>query len=473
VSPTDIPSAVQAILLSFRCCFTAPSYQNFVALVTGWILCQGRHSVSRVIQAASGPARTKHHATLYRFLSRAKWTADSLGKVLFRLLLPYLPQEILALVDDTLCRKSGAHLFGAGMHHDARQSTYGRWTSSSAHVSFAFGHSWVVLAVWLPLPWNMKKGLAVPLLFRLYRSKKLCPESRYHKRTLLAAELIGTFADWLPEDRPLHVVGDSEYASKTVVQSLPEGVEFTGSMAMDAALHALPGPYSGRGRPRLKGRRLASPKKLAASRMPWRKTKLIVYGKKISVLIKTRVCLWYRVARVRPIRMVVIRDPKGRLQDRAYFTTDTEASAEELLRRYARRWEIEVSFRNAKQFLRVEDPQNGWWRRKHGTRRPKKRFGPHPRGDRGRMAVERTLPLAFAAYAVLVIWYLRHGEPAVAVRQAKIEAPWHTKKSEPSFEDMLATLRRELWVRRLSVHPALRRVREKLRELLPRWLLAA
>jgi len=473
VSLTDIPSAVQAILLSFRCCFTAPSYQNFVALVTGWILCQGRHSVSRVIQAASGPARAKHHATLYRFLSRAKWGADSLGKVLFRLLLPYLPQEILALVDDTLCRKSGPHLFGAGMHHDARQSTYGRWTSAKAHVSFAFGHSWVVLAVWVPLPWSTNRGLAVPLLFRLYRSKKRCPTSSYRKRTQLAVELVGIFVAWLPKERRLHVIGDSEYASNTVVQSLPERALFTGAMAMDAALYALPGPYGGRGRPRLKGRRLASPKKLATSRMPWQKLELVIYGKTVKLLYKTRICLWYRVAHVRPVRMVVTRDPRGRLQDRAYFTTDTEASVEALLSRYARRWEIEVSFRNAKQSLRVEDPQNGWWRRKHGTRRPKKRFGPHPRGNRGRLAVERTVPLAFTAYAVVVIWSLQHGDPTAAVRQAKSEAPWHTKKSTPSFDDMLATLRRQFWVRRFSVDPSLKRVRKKILALLPRWLLAA
>ena len=47
----SIPITVLAILESFRGCFTRPSFENFVALVGGWVLCQGRHSISRVVQA--------------------------------------------------------------------------------------------------------------------------------------------------------------------------------------------------------------------------------------------------------------------------------------------------------------------------------------------------------------------------------------------------------------------------------------
>lgn len=290
-----IPSTVLNILLSFRPCFSVPTSLNFAALVVGWILCQGRHSISRVIQAAGDLTGGKDHSTLYRFFSRAKWAPDALGKVLFKLFLPLVGKEILAIVDDTLCRKSGPHLWGAGMHHDARESTYGRFTSAARHVAFAFGHSWVIFALWVPLPWGKDRGLAIPVLFRLYRSKKLSPESQYRKRTELAAELIKILAEWIPKDRSLHLLGDSEYSSKTVVRDLPKSVDFTGSMPMNAALFAPAPKYRGKGRPRKKGKRLPSPAKLAKSKAKskkWQRTKVTIYGQEVELLVKTMVSLW-------------------------------------------------------------------------------------------------------------------------------------------------------------------------------------
>lgn len=473
-----IPSSFYALLLSFNGRFTQPSFVNFSALVVGWILCQGRHSISRVIQASRGTTKVeRHHATLYRFLSRARWAADPLGRVLLKLLLPFMPgPNVFVIVDDTLSKKTGPHVWGAAMHHDASQSTYGRGTSAAPQKSFAFGHSWVVLSLWVPLPWNAKRGIAVPILFRLYRSKKRCPKGPYRKKTELAAELVKALLAWIPEERTLHLLGDGEYSSKTLVRDLPSHVVFTGSMAMDAALYAKPGRYRGKGRPRVKGRRLPSPKKLAASKAKskrWRKVKLTIYGKEVTLRVKTQVCMWYTVAGIRLVRMVVTQDPKGRLESRAYFCTDPSVSVEDVLINYARRWTLEVAFRNAKQAMGLQDPQNGWWRRKRGTRRPKKRPGPHARQNRGRKAVERTVPVAFVAYALVVVWYLRHGDPARDVRRSKEVAPWYTQKEHPSFLDMLAALRRELWASRLSDEPLLKRAGAKVRDLLPWWMLAA
>ena len=98
---SPIPSTVLDILLSFRSCFSGPSFFNFTALIVGWILCQGRHSISRVIQAAGDLTDGKDHSIFYRFFSRAKWTADAVGKVLFKLFLPLVGKEVLAIVDDT------------------------------------------------------------------------------------------------------------------------------------------------------------------------------------------------------------------------------------------------------------------------------------------------------------------------------------------------------------------------------------
>jgi len=474
VSTAAIPGTMQVLLAGFAPCFTRPGFENFVTLISGWITCQGRHSISRMIQAASGLDGGKHHSRFYRFLAHGSWATDPVGSVLFQLLLPWLPTQITLILDDTLSHKSGPHIFGAAMHYDAHQSTYGRGTTEGRKGFFAFGHNWVVAALWLPLPWNRDRGLAIPILFRLYRSKKRCPMKMYRKRTELASELVKLVASWLPDDRQLEVVGDAEYACKTVVRDLPHGVHFTGPMVMNAAFYEPAGPYQGRGRRRHKGSKLPSPKELAASRStPWEQVTLSIYGKEVAIKVKTMLGLWHTVAGTRLLRMIVTRDPTGRIDDRAYFSTDAEIAEGDILVRYARRWEIEVAFRNTKQVMGLEHPQNGWWRRKTGSPRPRKRPGPNPRERVGETAIHHTLTIAFVSYAVTVLWYLHHGKPEDDVARVRREAPWYQHKKNPSFIDMLAAVRREIWRTRFSQHPVLRLGREKFHEVLPQWLIAA
>ena len=470
--PTLTPT-LQAIFLSFSSCFTAPGLANFSSLVTGIILCQGRHTITRVIQASGDLAGGKHHSAFYDFLSQGRWVVDELGSVLLTLLLPFLDSEVVAPVDDTLCKKGGPHFWGAGMHHDASRSTYGRLTTAGRRVAFAFGHNWVVLAVWVRCPWERDRGLAVPILFRLCRSKKLSSAKEYRKRTELAADMIEIVAAWLPEDRILHVVVDREYASSTVILRLPEGVRLSGSLNMDAALYAEPGEYNGKGRPRIRGKRLPSPAKLAASRAkssPWKSLTLLLYGKRVKLLVKTRECLWNKISKKGPVRVFVTRDPKGRFEDRAYLCTDPSISAEEFFTAYMKRWTIEAVFRNAKQSMGIGDPQNGWWR---GAKPAKKRAGPNAKGDRGKQAVERTLPLFLIAYGITLLWYLRHGKPQEDVALAMAEAPWYAHKRRPSFQDMLAALRQQLWALAPLSRGRSQGTRSESPSGLPRWFLAS
>lgn len=470
-----IPATLVALLTPFAGVFSRPGFENFQALVVGWILCPGRHTISRVIQASAGMTRgPKHHTAFYRFFSRAGWSVDALGRILLDLLLPFTGSEVVLLVDDTLCHRGGPHLFGAAMHHDALRSTYTRGSAGGRTVCFAFGHNWVVLALAVTPPWNPQRRFAIPILFRLYRSKKRTPSAQYRKRTELAAELIRLVLDALPEGHPVHLVGDAEYACQTLVRSLPPHVHFTGPMTMDAALYAEPTPYRGIGRPRVKGVRLASPEKLAQSRgTPWRTITVRIYGRKVSLQVKTCDCLWYTVAATRLVRVVLTHDPKGRLKDRAYFSTDPHRSAQDILRVFSFRWEIEVAFRNTKQTLGLQDAQNGWWRRAAHAPKARKREGPHPKGTRGMRAIEHTLPIGFLAYALVLLWYFQHGSPNKDVARARRDAPWYVKKTEPSFADMLVALRRSIWSQRLSAHPPPGRLPQQLEPQLPDWALAA
>jgi len=464
-----IPSTFYALFLNFAGVFTAPSFENFVTLATGWILCAGRHRISAVIRASA--AGGKHFSVFYRFLSRAEWEPDELGRALFEVLVELLSGAIHIIVDDTLCRRSGPHFWGAGMHHDPLKSSSGG--AGGRHVAFAFGHNRVTLALWIPLPWGVARGKAVPFLWRTYRTKKSCPERDYRTRSQLAVELLETFTGWGVSARKITLVGDGEYACKTLVRSLPSSVEFIGPVVMKAALHDQPRCQPRTGRRRLKGTRLPSPEKLAASSQRWKTVFPVIYGRKVPVKVKTQVCMWYTVAQTRMMRMVVTRDPKGRIEDRAYFSTDLGLSVEELLAGYSKRWTLELAFRDAKQHLGLEDPQNGWWRRHRPKRRRRKKAGAQPRGNRGRKAIEHTVPLAFCAYGLVVAWYLRHGKPQRDVKHARKLSPWYTHKTEPSFTDMLNAARREIYQARVSAHPVLRPVRKIVHRLLSAWSFVA
>ena len=104
------------LLCQFRSVFTNPSFALFVALLSGWTL-SCRH---RFITDASSPVAMSATATgvgFHRFFSHARWGLDTLCMLLARLLVKHFcPSGPIWLAgDDTLCRKRGLNLYGAGM----------------------------------------------------------------------------------------------------------------------------------------------------------------------------------------------------------------------------------------------------------------------------------------------------------------------------------------------------------------------
>jgi len=454
-----IKSSIERLFVNYEDTFTQPSLRNFTALAKGWILCSGRHSISRVIQFIPEGWGT-NHSRYYNFFSRAKWVADDLSMSLVPMVLQLIPEEmpVFATIDDTLAYRSGAHIWGAGMHYDPLKSNYGRGTKRIA--SLAFGHSWVIVSLLVPVSWSQDRLLAVPVLFRLYRSKKMCPTNEYRKRSELAADLVELLCRWLPSTRHLHLLGDDEYATKIVAKriaflekevttnkrrwSLPEKIVLCGPMHMQAAFYAPPTSYQGRGRPRTKGPRLPSPRMLAVHSIPWETRVVHIYGRDVEIQTKTQVGLWYTSTGTRVVRMIVTRDPKGRIDDRAYFVTDPTMTVSDAIISYSHRWCQEVVHRNLKQYFGLDDPQNGWWRRPGGQRKDNRLPGPAPHKSRGIRAATRTVPFVIVVYATVEIWYLTHGHPADDVARAQSRAPWNINKCEPSFADRLAAARREI-----------------------------
>lgn len=456
-----IPTSFRDLFLATAPVFSQPSLNNFLVLVSGWICCCGRHTITRVIQAVWDQARKKHFPVFYRFLSRAQWHLDELGRVLFNPALRWIPGlEILVVVDDTLNRKSGPHIRGAAMHHDPLRSTYGQRSQAGAKVFFASGHRLVVLSVWVPLPWNPQRGVAVPILFRLYRARMRCPKTQYRKATELAAEMIRTPALWVPQGCKLMVTADCEYACKTLVRGLPEEVDFVSPAHPEAALFDLPAATlqrKGKKRrgPRCKkGPRLPTPTQWAQeSRSRWTRARIRIYGKTIRVLIKNRICLWYRVAHTRSVLLVPVRDPRGRYEDRAYFCTDLSLAPEEVPSRFSK-----VDPRGHLPGFKTAPWIAGSPERLVAPRQDEapvqEEAGTAGASHPWRAGRPPDAPLGLITYTFVHLWYFEHGKVRQDVGLARRIAPWYRTKAHPSFENILNAARREFWSARINRHPS-------------------
>jgi len=443
----SVVSSFVELLSSFAPMMTAPTYANCILVASGWIFASGRRTVTEVIQRA-GAVGQKHYTVFHRFFSRARWSMDEVSRLLLGILLKLVPEGdvVYLAIDDTLCRKRGLHIFGTGMHHDplisCRKVALVNW-----------GHNWVVVGMVVSLPFAPKLAWCLPFAFRLYISRKRPRSQRWtgtprkHKtRPELAVEILQQISLWYP-DRRFQVLCDSAYGGQSVLKPLPEGFDVISRLPMNARLFAPPPRKRGRGRPRKKGHRLPTPQKLAAtSRRPWKRLRLFIYGKKKTLQVKEMTALWPSAA-YRSIKILVVRDPSGKVSDQAFFSTNVHLSATQILEAYARRWSIEVAFQNSKSHFGFEDPQS-----------------------RKRRAVERTAPFGLVLYSLVIVWFAQHGH----ARCTFPNRPWYKKKATPAFLDILATLRREsLREHFLNTHDWSRGNRKILRQLMASLALAA
>ncbi len=177
--------------------------------------------------------------------------------------------------------------------------------------------------------------MALPILTRLYRGKKHCPEEKYKKRTEHAREMIKQMHEWLPEGMKMQIVGDYEYVSSTVARELPEEVELMGTMQTDAVLYD-PARSSEEESPQ-EEERLPKPKELLEGEQLITK-EIQLYGKEVEIEYTGMVGRWPTVFEDRPVKVFVIRDPDEEYESRAYVTTDLEMSVETFGRVFTRRW---------------------------------------------------------------------------------------------------------------------------------------
>lgn len=385
---------------------TAPTFNSLTTIVTGWVFAS-RRTVTRVILAA-GETADKHFSSYHRVFSEARWSLDAVGLAVLDLMRPFLGDVVMLALDDTLARKRGLKIFGCAMHHDPLLSSRSKSVKN-------WGHSWVVLGVIIELPFRPGHYFCLPILFRLYLSKDQAAKYRRAHRTRpeLAVELLAKLCKHR-EKQHFHVVADSTYGGQSVLNHLPENCALTSRLLLDARLYDAPAEREAgrRGRPRKRGELLPTPAAMLEGRC--RRVEFDIYGRTETARIADCEARVHK-SPGRPLRVVALEPLSGGRQQQAFYSTCHEATAEQVIGWYASRWSIEVAFHDSKQHLGFEQPQ-GW----------------------SRKAAERTAPLAMLLYSLVVLWFAREGHRLYQ----PLDCPWYTSKAEPSFADMLATLRR-------------------------------
>ncbi|MGH3226559.1 MAG: IS701 family transposase [Streptosporangiaceae bacterium] len=421
-----------------RPCFTAPGFVTFCGLVAGLAGQVRRRTVVGMLLGGALQHLWPHDRAHY-FFARARWELDQLGLAVAQLAVTLLTEpgaDLRVAVDDSVFRRAGRKVHGAGWQHDG---------SSPGMNKLSYGNCFVTAAIVVPLPFCSRE-IGLPVLARLHLPGK----GKGPSKVEMAAALVTLLALAFP-GRTVHVVADAAYHGPAL-RDLPPSVTWTSRLPRNAVLYDLAPPRTGhRGRPRTKGDRLGTASDIAA-RAAWATVTVTAYGHREQVRHVTEVtCLWHGSWHTRPVRLILSRDEDTATgYDLALVTTDPAASPAALVTRYASRWAIEQAFADARNVLGAGEARN-----------------------RTRLAVERTVPFAMLVHTLIIIWYARAGHDPADIDDRRAAQPWYRTKTEPAFEDMLIKLRRTLIAARFSGTRPAQPTDDQIRAVLAAWDAAA
>lgn len=231
--------------------------------------------------------------------------------------------------------------------------------------------------------------------------------------------------------RDIVFVGDSSFAVHELTHALDGRATLISRLRLDANLFAPPPERHARavGRPAQKGAPLPKLKTLLSDpATPWHTiTVSSWYGRKqektLEITLDT--ALWYRTGTPpRPIRWVLVRDPKGKRTPQAFFSTDTALAPADIITLFVRRWQVEVTFAETRAHLGVET-QRQW-------------------SDK---AIARTTPALLGLYSLISLWACE----LLSTTSMPYAAAWY-RKTSLTFTDAIACVRLALWVGDIFQH---------------------
>jgi hypothetical protein len=324
-------------------------------------------------------------------------------------------------IDETIERRYGRKISAKGVYRDPVRSTHENFVKAS-------GLRWVCAMLLVEIPWASRVW-ALPFLSALAPSERYAAKQgkRHKKITEWAWQLLLQVRRWYPE-REIVVVADGAYASLKLLdrcRSLSKPVAFITRLRLDAALYE-PAPPRRRGqigRPRIKGERLPNLSVVAEDPTTvWKPTTIANwYGERErEVEIASQTAVWYSTGLFAvPLRWVLLRDPQGEFKTQALLCTDLEVDPEKIVCWFVMRWQLEVTFQEARRHLGLET-QRQW----------------------SDLAIRRTTPALLGLFSLVTLF--AHHQMTRRAAGAFRQVAWYRKR-HPTFADALALVRKELW----------------------------
>lgn len=415
----SLPRPIISILAHFEPLFTAPTWKKVVILVVGTVLARGRRTVTAALRQM-GRQMDPHFSGFHQVLNRARWSPLAVSRRLLQVLVQTFVRAggtLEIVMDETLERRWGRQISKRGHWRDSLRSSQQHSVSTS-------GLRWVTMALVVTLPWT-KRHWALPFLSVLSTTPKVSTRLKRRHKTLarLARQMVMVVRRWFP-DVAIKVIGDGAYSVIELgLTCVKLHASLIAPLRLDARLFApppVPRPHQ-MGRPPLVGKRL--PKLTTVLQDPntvWQTLTVDWYGgTKRTLEVTTGTALWYSTGTdPLPIRWVLTRDPEGKREPKAYFSTDQEQSAREIVEDFVKRWSLEVTYEESRAHLGVET-QRQW----------------------SDLAIERSTPCLLGLYSLVVLLaHALHPDGKVPVQQAA----WYPKM-QATFSDVLASVRRHLW----------------------------
>lgn len=328
-------------------------------------------------------------------------------------------EPVVMGIDDHIERRRGAKISAKGIYRDPVRSSQSFFVKTS-------GLRWMCMMLLAEVPWA-KRVWALPFLTVLAPSERYNSEHGKRHKSLIdwARQMIVQVRLWLP-DRALVVVSDSSYAALELLaacQNLTRPVTFITRLRLDAALYD-PAPLREAhqiGRPRKKGDRQPTLEaRLTDPATEWTDVLVRWYDRSMRpVRLATGAAVWYHGG-LPPvsIRWVLITDPAGVFRPQALLSTDPDLTAEQIVEWFVLRWQLEVTFEEARAHLGIET-QRQW----------------------SDLAIRRTTPALLGLFSLVTLFahHLLQGQD-LSPRQAA----WY-RKELPTFADTLALVRGQLW----------------------------
>jgi len=356
------------------------STPTFIELVIGAMLTE----TGFVTQAYLALPMKRNWSSYYKWIEKGKWSWVAVGVQMARLLIRMFPQPLWHLIiDDTLILRTSKKAPGSKIHREHSRKPN--------RPDFVRGQCWVSLAAVVE---NGLQAAAIPILSRLMRNEG-------NGSKLTAAKALIRVITPVFENFTVRLLLDSWYMRGTLLRAaLKAGLQVIGQVRKDTALFRVPELRAKRGRPRKYGTKY-TPDDIAM--LPAISAQLFIYGKLQwmryrSVIAKAR---FLDGRLVRAVWVSFEDEKRGVTQERLILATDINLEPYEVIEVYAKRWNIESMFHQAKN-----------------------RWGWNETWQQSRQAVHRWLHILGIGYALPQLLAIKGGDKVTKLANT---TPWREK----------------------------------------------